>query len=144
MSRVICMVALAVIAILVVRGDFGSKSKSYLELDEFLIGVMNSHTPTQETGGLTLEFVRIEGGADACRGVEIKNHGMYVELRLVRATAPESVQAEFPLLPLEGKMVGRVEIVHDRSNLERALPIEYRIYGGDHDPGGTIKVTPVL
>ena len=143
MSRVVIMVALSAIAIVLVRAII-SDNKSYLELDEFYIGVTIGHTPTQETSGLTLQFERIEGGIEACRGVEINNHGMYVDVRLVRATAPESVQADFPMTPLEGKMIGQVEFEHDRSALNRATPVEYRIYGGSGDLGQKVTVTPVL
>jgi hypothetical protein len=136
------LVGLAVLAAIVVRLMVGPRSADYLHLDEFHISVTIGHDPTQETGGLTLEFDHIEGGTTACRGVEIQNHGMYVELRLVRASAPGSVQANFPLIVGDGNP--RVEIVHDRSRLASKSPVEYRICGGEKDLGSTTTVTPVL
>lgn len=137
------MVALAVIAIVLVRSIIAD-SESYLEADDFSIGFTIGHTPTPETSGLTLQFDRIEGGVEACRGIEVKSHGMYVDLRLVRASAPESVHADFPMTPLEGKLVGQVDFEHDRRALDRATPIEYRIYGGSGEIYQKVTVTPVL
>lgn len=136
---VVFLLALGVCAFLLWRTVF-AKDANYFDIDEFEIGLTASHEPTADTMGMTLEFLRIDGGAEACAGIEVIDRGLQVELRLVRADAPKA-QADYPLLVMEDEL--SISFEHKRT-AKKGQGVRYAFYGGGDRISQVATVTPTV
>ena len=139
MKKLIAVVGTATCLFFVWRTWFAA-DPNYLHAAEFRLELSSSSRPTDGKMGMLLRFEHIEGGPEACAGIEVVDRGMEVDLRLVRADAPD-VQADFPLT-LEEK--GPTVVFEHPRVAAKGQGVQYTLYGKDDEIAHQWTVTPTI
>lgn len=139
MKQLIAILGAAACLYFVWRGVFAA-DPNYLHADEFKVEMSSSSRPTAETMGMRIRFGHIEGGPEACAGIEVEDRGMEVELRLVRADAPD-VQADFPLTITEK---GPTVVFEHPRVAGKGQGVQYTFYGKGGEIAEQWTVTPTI
>lgn len=139
MKQVVPLLAAAVVAVLIwLNFDFGPDA--YLDTDEFTVRAMVS----EESADPAVELMRLHIDSQVeWKGVAIEDFGSKVEVRVVRADAPDTVQVDAPRINDEHIFGPHALIRSDRSALGAEGTVQYFIYGGDgKEVEAKVAVTP--
>lgn len=128
-------IAAALVVVLAVWRVFFWQNPNYLYAEEFKMTWSLGMTPTDEMGNLLVFDLYAD-----CAGIEVDDRGLEIDMRLVRAGAPD-VQPDFPLQEHEHGMA--VEVRHPRV-AAKGQGVVYTLYDADDVVVEQWTLTPTI